>query len=83
MKVFFRKISSERKFFLRRVRLNQGGYDNNGQYFGVGAPPLYEYSSEWEAGGEVLYECDHLRASNREEAKKIILKDYPDAKFYR
>lgn len=34
------------KFTLRRVRLNQGGYDARGEYFGIGAP-LWEYSAEY------------------------------------
>ena len=33
------------KIYLRRIRLNNGGYDSNGTYFGHGEP-LYWYASE-------------------------------------
>jgi len=61
---------------LRRVPLNQGGYDSNGTYFGLGAP-LYWYASD---DGSI---DDMLRAGTRESAKKQILARYPAAKFYR
>lgn len=65
------------KFTLQRVRLNQGGYDRTGTYWGVGQP-LYWYCMdapgwEWEA---------HMRADNREHAKAKIRELYPEAKFY-
>lgn len=61
---------------LRRVRLDQGGYDSNGTYFGLGAP-LYWYASD---DGSI---DDMLRAGTRESAKKQILDRYPNARFYR
>lgn len=61
---------------LRRIRLDQGGYDPNGTYFGLG-PPLYWYASD---DGSI---DDMLRAGTRESAKKQILAIYPNAKFYR
>ena len=61
---------------LRRIPLNQGGYDSNGTYFGLGAP-LYWYASD---DGSI---DDMLRAGTRESAKKQILARYPAAKFYR
>lgn len=33
------------KFGLSRVRLNQGGYDSRGSYWGIGQP-LYHYATE-------------------------------------
>jgi hypothetical protein len=61
---------------LRRVRLDQGGYDPNGTYFGAGGP-LYWYASD---DGEI---DAMLRAHSREGAKAQVLKIYPSAKFYR
>lgn len=65
------------KFLLRGVRLNQGGYDCNGTYFGVGQP-LFWFASPHEDGID-----DVLRAANREDAKQQILKRYPKAKFWK
>jgi hypothetical protein len=63
------------KLTLRRKYLNNGGYDENGTYFGHGAP-LYWYASE---DGEI---DAVLRASSREDAKEQIRKMYPKARFY-
>lgn len=66
------------KFVLQRVRLNQGGYDRYGSYWGVGAP-LYYYELD-------SYKDDifgHIRACNREDAKERIRESVPGARFYR
>lgn len=52
------------RWTLARVRLNQGGYDSAGQYFGIGAP-LYRYSAPDGRTGEV-------RAWHRQEAKDAV-----------
>jgi hypothetical protein len=67
-------------FTLRRVRLNGGGYDDSGTYWGVGAP-LYEYSYDDAESGDVT--VDYIRAVSRDHVKDIIRRKYPDAKFYR
>lgn len=64
------------KFTLQRVRINAGGYDSGGAYWGIGQP-LYWYESE---DGEV---SAFLRAVNRYAAKIKILESYPSARFYR
>jgi hypothetical protein len=64
------------KLALRRIRLDSGGYDPNGTYFGTGAP-LFWYASE---DGEI---DDMTRAANRDAAKKKILGEYPNASFFR
>jgi len=66
----------EGKMTLRKIRLDSGGYDPNGTYFGIGAP-LYWYADQ---GGNV---DAVLRAQDRAEAKRQVLKKYPTAKFYR
>lgn len=66
----------EGRMVLRRVRLDSGGYDSNGTYFGH-ADPLFWYADE---GGNV---DAMLRAKSRAEAKAKILSEIPDAKFFR
>lgn len=66
-----------KRFTLSRVRLNQGGYTDRGQYFGVEAPLYYAQSEE---GYERYY-----RAYDRESAKEQVRADYPGVTvtFYR
>ena len=62
---------------LHQVRLDGGGYDAGGAYWGysVNGPRLYcAYTTEY-----TLY----VRATDRAEAKKIIRRDYPCVTFYR
>lgn len=65
------------KFTLQRIRLNNGGYDNTGTYYGHGQP-LYEFQSEnGDYGGTV-------RAPDREAAKQHVWKKvFEGAQFYR
>jgi hypothetical protein len=64
------------KLYLRYIRLDMGGYDCNGTYFGI---------------GQRLYWCaneDHavdfmLRASDREHARILVLDQYQKAKVRR
>ncbi len=70
----------EGKMTLRRVKLDAGGYDPNGTYFGAcidGVQPLFWYADE---GGNV---DAVLRAADRKAAKAEVLKKYPNARFYR
>jgi hypothetical protein len=64
------------KLYLQRVRLNAGGYDPRGRYFGIGAP-LWEY---WTDRGEIH---SRVRARDREEAKREIRKQHRSATFFR
>ena len=64
------------KYRLIHVRLNQGGYDILGRYWGLG-PKLFAYGAESDP------EWSYLRAADREAAKRAILKDRPNARFYR
>jgi len=64
------------KLHLRRVRLDSGGYDLNGTYFGHGQP-LYWCAS---ADGSVDF---MLRAHSRDEAKAAVRERYPHAHFFR
>jgi hypothetical protein len=62
------------KLSLRRVRLDSGGYDVNGTYFGHGPPALY-----WCANAENTIDF-MLRAASRWQARRQVLQSYPNAK---
>lgn len=66
------------KFHLERVRLDSGGYDNGGAYWGNGAPLYYAYGDGAEERQEVFF-----RAYNRDDAKKQLRAAYPKCSFYR
>lgn len=71
------------KFSLYHIRLNSGGYDSTGSYWGIGLP-LYFAQSDGECdtySGKKEIEF-YLRAYNRSNAKGQILAEYPGAKFY-
>lgn len=57
---------------LRRVRLNQGGYDATGRYWGI-AEPLYvvDCPCRWQVG-EAHYRAHYVRAANRATAATIV-----------
>ena len=59
---------------LRRVYLDNGGYDRGGAYWGIGEP-IYEYMDQNSAGSII-------RSRDRQSAKSQILSDNPCAKFY-
>jgi hypothetical protein len=61
---------------LQRIRINSGGYDSGGAYWGLGAPLYWFSNSEGDVTG-------FLRATSREAAKAKICEDYPQARFYR
>ncbi len=65
------------KLWLRKVRLDSGGYDVNGTYFGGGPPDLY-----WCANAEGTIDF-MLRASSRGEAREQVLDIYHSAKVRR
>jgi hypothetical protein len=64
------------KLTLRRVRLDRGGYDTIGTYFGTGSP-LYWYASD---DGRI---DGVLRALDRATAKDAIRRVYVNARFHR
>jgi hypothetical protein len=64
------------KFTLQRVRLNKGGYNSRGHYYGHGQP-LYWYMSE-----DGKYD-GYVRALTRVAAKQKLRADYgPAIRFY-
>jgi hypothetical protein len=69
-------MAEPRKFSLQRIRLDSGGYDSGGAYWGYGTPLYWYQSVDGQAEG-------FLRATSREKAKAEIRKSYPSAKFFR
>lgn len=80
------------RWTIRSVRLNSGGYDRFGEYFGRGAP-LFSYEGQLPAMKSHLYGeygpssvgrdvYGHVRASDRAAAIVKVKQKYPDAKFY-
>ena len=63
------------KTHLARVRLDSGGYDPGGAYWGTGEPIFVAWDDE---GGEV-----YVRAACRETAKAKILADHSDPEAVR
>lgn len=63
-----------KKLHLERVRLDSGGYDPGGAYWGLGAP-LYV---AWGDGQEMFF-----RARDRREANEIAKGVFKHAEFYR
>lgn len=64
------------RFYLRRIRLDAGGYDPGGAYWGIGAP-LYWASSE-DSQTEFFF-----RARNRAAARSEVAARHPGARFFR
>jgi len=73
----FHEPNFQGKLYLRKVRLNQGGYDVNGTYFGGGPPMLY-----WCASADCEVDFT-LRANGRLDARQQVLERYPGAQVRR
>ena len=61
--------------YLRRIRINSGGYDSGGAYWGLGAPLWYVQDQDGNS--------QFFRARDRYAAKLKLLADWPDARFFR
>lgn len=64
------------KLSLRRIYLDNGGYDRNGTYFGDGGPLFWCANKD----GTIDF---MLRASSRGEAREKVLLTYPNARVRR
>ena len=67
------------RVYLHEVRLNKGGYNRFGVYYGCGKK-LYYIGAQNEEGTEYIYE-DEFRARNRKEAIEIARLIFPNGKF--
>lgn len=55
------------KLHVERIRLNRGGYDSRGRYYGVGAP-LFHVTGE----GSFADVDEHVRAKSAKEARNLV-----------
>lgn len=65
-----------RKFYLQRIRLDSGGYDSGGAYWGCD-PRLYWATCP---NGSIDF---FFRARDRDAAKAEVLLRHPGARFFR
>jgi hypothetical protein len=67
---------SGERIHLRRVRIDCGGYDSGGAYWGLGQPLFEAFTpnGDWST---------YFRARDRDAAKAAVREDYPDVKFFR
>lgn len=72
----FTVTESAAPFYLVRVRLDSGGYDSGGAYWGIGAP-LYYYE------GPLTDISGYVRGRTREAAKAAVREIHPLARFFR
>lgn len=70
------------RMYLRRVRLNSGGYDAGGSYWGVGQPLYWYYWENPDVGCEDEVIEDFIRADNREHAIAKLKGKYPNVTFF-
>jgi len=63
------------RMYLRRIRLDRGGYDSGGAYWGVGQR-LYGYAAEDDSVN------GFVRANDWEDAKARVRRLYPLARFF-
>lgn len=67
------------EFLLERVPLVDGDYDCGGAYWGSGVPIwCVDYTTPLRGVQIVRY---YVRAEDREKAMRVVLRDYPSAKF--
>jgi hypothetical protein len=64
------------KVSISRIRLNGGGYDRRGRYWGNGAP-LFHVASDYD---DVNFE---IRVPDREAAIEEVTRRYPGVRFHR
>ncbi len=76
-----RALDGAPKFSLVRIRINRGGYDSGGAYWGLGAPLYYAAASRDDTGAMIADR--YFRARSRDAAKAIIRAEFPNARFYR
>lgn len=61
--------------YLRLIRLDRGGYDAGGAYWGLGQPLFHVEDQDGNS--------QFLRAASREDAKARIVEKWEGARFYR
>ena len=64
-----------KKILCHKIRINNGGYDSTGYYYGSGAPVYY---IEWnfESCGMIFCDSTNVRAMSRKDALEIWHQNY-------
>lgn len=75
----FTVVENAPPFILRKVRLDMGGYDRGGAYWGTNERGSILYYFE----GPVSDISGYVRAADREDAKTEVRKLHPNARFFR
>lgn len=71
-----------RWFYLRQLPLDAGGYDAGGAYWGHGDTLYGAFSDTATNGDELPAAVMYLRAINRDDAKRLVCEEYPNARFF-
>lgn len=66
------------RFSVTETRLDNGGYDRTGRYYGVGRRLYSAFAEDGKDDIEMEF-----RAAGRDEALDVVKTCYPDATFYR
>ncbi len=64
------------RYYLSRIRIDAGGYDPGGAYWGVGQPLYYFTTADGAESG-------YLRAADRDHAKDKVRQIHQGARFFR
>lgn len=72
-------VTGSHPMTLRRVRLDSGGYDRGGAYWGINTRGAILYYFE----GPITDISGYVRAADREDAKVEVRKLHPNARFFR
>ena len=83
-------VTGTHPMILRKVRLNSGGYDQGGAYWGINTRGC-GFASDAAGDCSILYYFEgpvtdisgYVRAADREGAKAEVRKLHPKARFYR
>lgn len=67
---------------LQKVPIDGGGYDQGGAYWDHGQQLWVCWGHEPEEQGGYMMET-YIRADTRDQAKTMLLEDFPNLKFYR
>lgn len=68
------------RWHLEKVRIDSGGYDPGGAYWGVASPS--DWATIYVAHAAPDYQI-FVRAVSREAAKQLVRRAHPSAEFYR
>ena len=69
---------SNRKFYLNKLKMVDGAYDEGGAYWGMGTPVYWAHNAETDSNFCQVF----FRAKDRKDAKAILTSRVPNATFF-